>query len=110
LLELMGPLMSIDPAIADYLDMDGMAQHLIKAFAIPATVVNGEQEVLNKRDERAAQQAQQAEMAEAMQVAQAAGKAAPAIKAVDEATMQEMAGGEALPPEVMAAVAAEEAA
>jgi hypothetical protein len=110
LLEFMGPLMSIDPSIADYLDMDGMAQHLIKALAIPATVVNGEQEVLNKRDERAAQQAQQAEMAEAMQVAQAAGKAAPAIKAVDEATMQEMAGGEALPPEVLAAVAAEEAA
>lgn len=90
LLEFMQPLMSIDPSIADFLDMDGMAQHLIKTLAIPATVVHGGQEVLNKRDERAAAQAQQAEMAEAMQMAQAAGKAAPALRAVDAATANQL--------------------
>ena len=86
----MQPLMAIDPGIADFLDMDGMAQHLIKTLSIPATVVRGEQEVLGKRDERAAQQAQQAEMQEAMQIAQAAGKAAPMVKAVDDATMNQL--------------------
>jgi hypothetical protein len=45
---------------------------------------------LGKRDERAAQQAQQAEMQEAMQIAQAAGKAAPMVKAVDDATMNQL--------------------
>jgi len=90
LMEFMQPLMAIDPGIADYLDMDGMAQHLIKTLSIPATIVRGEQEVLGKRDERAAQQAQQAEMQEAMQMAQAAGKAAPMVKAVDDATMNQL--------------------
>ena len=90
LMEFMQPLMAIDPGIADFLDMDGMAQHLIKTLSIPATVVRGEQEVLGKRDERAAQQAQQAEMQEAMQMAQAAGKAAPMVKAVDDATMNQL--------------------
>jgi hypothetical protein len=97
LMEFMQPLMAIDPGIADYLDMDGMAQHLIKTLSIPATIVRGEQEVLGKRDERAAQQAQQAEMQEAMQVAQAAGKAAPMVKAVDDATMNQLPAE--VPPE-----------
>ena len=110
LLEFLNPLMGLDPSIADYLDIDGMAKHLIKTLAIPATVIHGEQEVLNKRDERAAQQAQQAEMQEAMQTAEAAGKAAPAIKAVDAATMQEMGGGDIPPEAVAAAMADEEAA
>jgi len=103
LMEFMQPLMSIDPSIADYLDMDGMAQHLIKTLSIPATVVRGEQEVLGKRDERAAEQAQQQEMAEAMQVAQAAGKAAPMVKAVDDAAMNMPMEEGALPPEAVEA-------
>jgi hypothetical protein len=101
LMEFMQPLMAIDPGIADYLDMDGMAQHLIKTLSIPATIVRGEQEVLGKRDERAAQQAQQAEMQEAMQLAQAAGKAAPMVKAVDDATMNQLPGD--VPPEAIEA-------
>ena len=90
-----------------------MNRHVLEYLA-DVLVGNAVEDVLGlalaAHEARAAQQAQQAEMAEAMQVAQAAGKAAPAIKAVDEATMQEMAGGEALPPEVIAAVANEEAA
>ncbi len=101
LMEFMQPLMAIDPGIADYLDMDGMAQHLIKTLSIPATIVRGEQEVLGKRDERAAQQAQQAEMQEAMQIAQAAGKAAPMVKAVDDATMNQLPAD--VPPEAIEA-------
>ena len=94
LMEFMQPLMSIDPAIVDFLDMDGMAKHLIKTLAIPATVVRGDEEILERRDERAAQQQQQAEAAEAMQAAQAAGKAAPAMKVLNE-----MDAGAELPPE-----------
>jgi len=103
LMEFMQPLMAIDPGIADFLDMDGMAQHLIKTLSIPATVVRGEQEVLGKRDERAAEQAQQQEMAEAMQMAQAAGKAAPMVKAVDDAAMNMPMEEGALPPEAVEA-------
>jgi hypothetical protein len=106
LMEFMQPLMSIDPSIADYLDMDGMAQHLIKTLSVPATVVHGEQAVLAKRDERAAQQAQQAEMAEAMQLAQAAGQAAPMVKAVDNAAMNLPPEEGGLPPEAIEAAVA----
>ena len=65
--------------------------------------MRGEQEVLGKRDERAAEQAQQQEMAEAMQAAQAAGKAAPMVKAVDDAAMNMPMEEGALPPEAVEA-------
>lgn len=82
--EFLGPLMNLDPSIVDYLDMDGLAKHVIKVTGTPAVVVRGEGEVAELREQRAAQQAQQQEMMQMQQLAQSAGQAAPALKEVRE--------------------------
>jgi hypothetical protein len=101
MLELLQPLMALDPAIVDHIDADGLAKHLIKVLGIPASVTRGEREVAAIRAQRQQQQQQQAAMQEAMQVAEAAGNAAPAVKAVDGLSdetgmaLQAIAGGQA---------------
>lgn len=84
MLEFLMPLTNIDQSVLDYLDIDGLAKHIIKTTGTPATVVRGEGEVSNIRENRAAQMAQQAEMQAMSQMAEAAGAAAPALRAVDE--------------------------
>ena len=85
MIEFLMPLMNLDPSVIDYLDMDGLANHIIKVTNTPAAVVRGQGQVANVREERAAQQAQQAQMQMAMQTAEAAGQAAPAVKEAREA-------------------------
>ena len=82
--EFLLPLMQVNTSIVDHIDFDGLAKHIIKVTGTPATVVRGEGEVADIRQQRAQQQQQQAELAEASQVAEAAGNAAPALRAVDE--------------------------
>ena len=76
--------MQVDPNVVDYLDVDGLAKHIIKTTGVPASVVRGEDEVASLRE---AKQAAQEEMAAAQQqamLAKAAGEAAPGIRAVDD--------------------------
>ena len=100
MLELLQPLMELDPGIVDHIDSDGLAKHVIKVLGIPASVTRGTLEVGAIRAQRQQQQ-EQAEMQQAMQAAEAAGNAAPAVKAVDgmsEETgmaLQAIAGGQA---------------
>jgi len=90
------PLMQLDQGVADYLDMDGLAKHIIKVTGTPATVVRGEGEVSGIRENRAAAMQQQQEMMMAQQMASAAGEAAPALRAVDETEIgQELIEGAA---------------
>ena len=96
LFQFLAPLMQIDQSVIDYLDMDGLAEHIIKVTNIPATVVRGEQEVAMLREQRKAQEAQQAEMQQAMMTAEAAGNAAPALRAIDEASPETQEGMAAL--------------
>jgi hypothetical protein len=95
MIEFLLPLTQFDPGVVDYLDMDGLAKHIIKVTGTPATVVRGDGEVSGIREQRAQQQAQQAEMAQISQVAEAAGAAAPALRAVDETglDLEALAGG-----------------
>jgi len=83
MIEMLQPLMGIDPSVIDHIDIDGLARHTIKVLGIPATVVRGSMEIEGLRAERQAQQQEQAQMQQAMQAAEAAGNAAPALKAVD---------------------------
>jgi hypothetical protein len=87
MIEFLMPLMQLDQGIADYLDMDGLAKHIIKVTGTPAAVVRGEGEVAGIREQKAQAMAQQAELAAAQQMATAAGDAAPAIRAVDETNL-----------------------
>jgi hypothetical protein len=84
MIEFLMPLMQLDQGIADYLDMDGLAKHIIKVTGTPAVVVRGEGEVAALRDERAQAMQAQAELNAASQLATAAGEAAPALRAIDE--------------------------
>ncbi len=99
MIEMLQPLMGIDPSVIDHIDIDGLARHTIKVLGIPATVVRGSMEIEGLRAERQQQQQEQAQMQQAMQAAEAAGNAAPALKAVDGmsdetgAALQAVAGG-----------------
>ena len=99
MIEMLQPLMGIDPSGIDHIDIDGLARHTIKVLGIPATVVRGSMEIEGLRAERQQQQQEQAQMQQAMQAAEAAGNAAPALKAVDGmsdetgAALQAVAGG-----------------
>ena len=96
MIEFLMPLMQLDQGVADYLDMDGLAKHIIKVTGTPATVVRGEGEVSGIRENRAAAMQQQQEMMMAQQMASAAGDAAPALRAVDETEIgQELIEGAA---------------
>tara|TARA_R110002050_G_scaffold6364_1_gene26409 strand:- start:123 stop:881 length:759 start_codon:yes stop_codon:yes gene_type:complete len=86
------PLMQIDPSVIDYLDIDGLASHIIKVTNVPATVVRGKGDVESLRQQRAEQQQQQAEMQQTMQTAEAAGNAAPALRAIDSASPETQEG------------------
>lgn len=90
MLEMLGPLQSMDPGIVDWIDMDGLAKHAIKVLGIPASVVRGMDQVEQVRAQRQQQQQIEQEKAEAIQTAEAAGKAAPAVTAINELEQQAM--------------------
>tara|TARA_Y100001963_G_scaffold50953_1_gene71286 strand:+ start:203 stop:1903 length:1701 start_codon:yes stop_codon:yes gene_type:complete len=92
LFQFLQPLLNIDPSVVDYLDVDGLAKHIIKVTNVPATVVRGTDEVNSLREQRAAQEQQQAQMAETMQLAEAAKNTAPALRAVDEVSPETQEG------------------
>ena len=96
LFEFLAPLMQIDPGVVDYLDLDGLAQHIIKVTNVPATVVRGAQEVDEVRNQRQQAEAQQQSMQQAAMTAEAAGNVAPAINAVDNASPEMQEGLAAL--------------
>ncbi len=99
MLEFLMPLVQLDQGIVDWLDMDGLAKHIIKVTGSPAAVVRGEGEVRRAREQRAQEAQAQAEMAAIQQMASAAGDAAPALRAVDDAAgpggLAAIAGGPA---------------
>jgi hypothetical protein len=82
-LEMLSPFAQIDPSILDHLDTDGMAKEMIKVLSIPASVIKGDEEVAQVREQRQQQQQQQAEQQQMMQTAEAAGNAAPMLKAIE---------------------------
>lgn len=86
------PLTQIDPSVVDYIDTDGLAQHIVKVTNVPATVVRGQTEVAQLRAQRQQQQQQMMELQQAAQAAQAAGEAAPALRAVDDVSEDTQAG------------------
>ena len=82
MVELTQPLAQIDPSVMDYIDMDGMAKHLIKVLAIPAVAIKSDDEVAQIRVQRQEQQQAMAEQQQQAQVMETAGKAAPMMKAM----------------------------
>tara|TARA_B100001057_G_scaffold390071_2_gene397959 strand:- start:3298 stop:4950 length:1653 start_codon:yes stop_codon:yes gene_type:complete len=84
LFQFLAPLQQIDPSVVDYIDLDGLASHIIKVTNVPATVVRGQNEVAQLRAQRQQQMQQQQQMEQQAMAAEAAGNAAPALRAVDQ--------------------------
>ncbi len=84
LFQFLAPLMQVDPNVVDYLDVDGLAKHIIKTTGVPASVVRGEDEVASLREAKQAAQEQMAAAQQQAMLAKAAGEAAPGIRAVDD--------------------------
>ena len=80
-IEVFGAVQQVSP-VFDYLDADGLVNHLKDVIGLPAKILKSRAEVEQIREERKAQQEQMQQMQSEMQMAETAGKAAPAIKAV----------------------------
>ena len=97
LFQFLAPLMQIDPSVVDYIDLDGLASHIIKVTNVPATVVRGQNEVAQLRAQRQQQMQQQQQMEQQAMAAEAAGNAAPALRAIDQTSPETQAAlGQAL--------------
>ena len=91
LFQFLAPLMQIDPSVVDYIDLDGLASHIIKGTNVPATVVRGQNEVAQLRAQRQQQMQQQQQMEQQAMAAEAAGNAAPALRAVEDTSSETQA-------------------
>ena len=91
LFQFLAPLMQIDPSVVDYIDLDGLASHIIKVTNVPATVVRGQNEVAQLRAQRQQEMQQQQQMEQQAMTAEAAGNAAPALRAVEDASPETQA-------------------
>ena len=80
-IEVFGAIQQVSP-VFDYLDVDGLVNHLKDVIGLPAKILKSRAEVEQIREQRQEQQQQAQQMQQEMQAAEAAGKAAPAIKAV----------------------------
>ena len=91
LFQFLTPLTQIDPNVTDYLDIDGLAKHIIKTTGVPASVVRGESEVAGIREQKAKAQEQMAAAQQQAMLAKAAGEAAPGLRAVDNVSEETQA-------------------
>ena len=82
--EMLMPLAQIDQSIMDHVDFDGLVKNVTRSLGVPATVLRGENEVVQLREQRAEQQAAEQEVQQARMAAEAAGDAAPALRAVSD--------------------------
>jgi hypothetical protein len=83
MLEMLSPLSQLAP-VFDYVDVDKFVKHTQEVLGVPAKIMRSDQEVLQLRQERQAQQQAMAEAQAQLEQAEAAGKAAPMVKALKE--------------------------
>ena len=79
-IEIFGSLQNVAP-VFDYLDIDGLVDHVKEVLGLPAKVMRSAAEVQQIQQNKQQQQIEQAQMQQAQQVAESAGKIAPALKA-----------------------------
>ena len=79
-IEIFGSLQNVAP-VFDYLDIDGLVNHIKDVLGLPAKVMRSTAEVNEMKEQKQQEQIQQAELQQAQQVAESAGKIAPALKA-----------------------------
>ena len=80
-IEIFGSLQNVAP-VFDYLDIDGLVDHVKDVLGLPAKVMRSRGEVQQIQQQKQAAEIEQAQMQQAQQVAESAGKIAPALKAM----------------------------
>ena len=80
-IEIFGAMQNVAP-VFDYIDTDGLVDHVKDVLGLPAKVMRSKGEVQQMQEQKKQQQIEQMELQQAQQVAEAAGKVAPALKAV----------------------------
>ena len=80
-IEIFGAMQNVAP-VFDYIDTDGLVDHVKDVLGLPAKVMRSKGEVQQMQEQKKQQQIEQMELQQAQQVAEAAGKVAPELKAV----------------------------
>jgi len=80
--------------ILDYIDNEGLIDHLLDTLGVPAKVRKSDSEVQMAMEQRMVREAQQQELQQTAVLAQAAGQAAPALREVANIGEQELAVAE----------------
>ena len=79
-IEIFGSLQNVAP-VFDYLDIDGLVDHVKDVLGLPAKVMRSAAQVQQIQQDKQQQEMEQAQLQQAQQVAESAGKIAPALKA-----------------------------
>ena len=80
---MLAPLQQLAP-VFDYVDVDKFVKHTQEVLGVPAKIMRSDQEVVQLRQQRQAEQQAMMEAQAQLQQAEAAGAAAPAIKALKQ--------------------------
>ena len=80
-IEIFGSMQNVAP-VFDYIDIDGLVDHVKDVLGLPAKIMRSKAEVQVIQQQKQQQQMEQQQLQQAQQVAESAGKIAPALKAV----------------------------
>jgi len=82
-IEIFGSMQNIAP-VFDYIDIDGLVNHIQEVLGLPAKIMRSKAEVQQKQQQKQQAQMEQMQLQQAQQVAETAGKIAPALKVANE--------------------------
>ena len=82
-IEIFGSMQNIAP-VFDYIDIDGLVNHVQDVLGLPAKIMRSKGEVQQIQQQKQQQQMEQMQLQQAQQVAEAVGKVAPALKVANE--------------------------
>jgi len=82
-IEIFGSMQAIAP-VFDYIDIDGLVNHIQEVLGLPAKIMRSKAEVQQKQQQKQQAEMEQMQLQQAQQVAESAGKVAPALKVANE--------------------------
>ena len=81
-IEIFGSMQNIAP-VFDYIDIDGLVDHIKNVLGLPAKIMRSKVEVQQIQQQKQQAEMQMQQLQQAQAVAESAGKIAPALKAVE---------------------------
>jgi len=81
-IEIFGSMQNIAP-VFDYIDIDGLVNHIQEVLGLPAKIMRSKAEVQQMQQQKQQNEMEQMQLQQAQQVAETAGAAAPALKVLN---------------------------